>query len=154
MSKAILTSLAFLFVFSIITVSANVALATGPGGCEPDDEFCIDNYYANQSGGGGGGTINTLYDAIAAAKDIVYFLMPFIVILAVLTILWGVFGYITHGDEEEKRAEGKKFILWGIIGLFVMVSIWGLVNVLGSTFRLNNDAPPNSMPALPAIPGA
>ena len=38
--------------------------------------------------------------------------------------------------SEEKREEGKQTIMYDIIGIFVMVSIWGLVNILNRTFNL------------------
>jgi hypothetical protein len=49
--------------------------------------------------------------------------------------IWGVVQYVINSDEEAKKAKGKEFMIWGIIGLTVMVSVWGLVNVLGSTFN-------------------
>ncbi len=55
--------------------------------------------------------------------------------LAVLWTMWGAFKMIS---SEDGRAEAKKTVQYGIIGLFVMVSIWGLVNILISTFKLSN----------------
>jgi hypothetical protein len=54
--------------------------------------------------------------------------------LAVLYFLWGVSKYILHSGNEEKRAEGYQMMIYGIIALFVMVSVWGLVGVLANTF--------------------
>lgn len=54
--------------------------------------------------------------------------------LALLYFLWGVSKYIIHGGNEEKRAEGYQMMIYGIIALFVMVSVWGLVGVLANTF--------------------
>ncbi len=44
--------------------------------------------------------------------------------------------------SEEKREEGKQTVYYGVIALFVMMSIWGFVNILNNTFRLNTDADP------------
>jgi hypothetical protein len=52
---------------------------------------------------------------------------------AVVYVIYGAFQMIT---SEEKRQSGKDTIVYGIIGLFVMVSVWGLVNILTSTFKL------------------
>ena len=90
-----------------------------------------------------GGGIKTILDVIGVAGTIVNTLVPFIIGLAILVILWGLFGYIAHGGEEEKRAESQLFRIWGIIGLFIMVSIWGLVNVVASTFKLENKSAPS-----------
>ena len=62
-------------------------------------------------------------------------LIPFVFALALLVFIWGLVRYfIFGGANEEKRKEGQQLMLWGIIGFFVMVSVWGLVNVLVGTF--------------------
>lgn len=62
--------------------------------------------------------------------------IPFILGLAVVVIVWGVFNYIVGAGDEEKRAEAKKYIIWGVIGVFIMLSVWGLVNVVKSSLVL------------------
>jgi hypothetical protein len=50
---------------------------------------------------------------------------------ALLVFLYGIFKLMFYdGTKEESRSQGKKFMFWGIISLFVMVSVWGLVGVL------------------------
>ncbi len=63
--------------------------------------------------------------------------VPVIFALAFLVFVWGVANYFIFsvGDEEKRRA-GKQFILWGIIGMVVLFSVWGLVNLLLSTLGL------------------
>jgi hypothetical protein len=64
--------------------------------------------------------------------------VPVIFALAFVAFLWGVLNaYFLSGDDESKRAQGHQFILWGIIGMVVLVSVWGLVNILLSTLGLN-----------------
>ena len=41
----------------------------------------------------------------------------------------------------EKRAEGAKYLMWSIVGFFVILSFWGIVNILQNTFKLDNDRP-------------
>ena len=60
---------------------------------------------------------------------------------AVVLLLYGVVKYISSGDNEEERKKGKDLIVYGIIGLFVMVSVWGLVNILTGTFGLSPNIP-------------
>ncbi|MBI4086550.1 hypothetical protein HY416_01055 [Candidatus Kaiserbacteria bacterium] len=67
-------------------------------------------------------------------------LVPLIFALAFLLFLWGMFKYFFWGGgEEEKREEGKQLMLWAIIAFLLMVSIWGIVNVLSSGFGFNDD---------------
>jgi len=70
-------------------------------------------------------------------------LVPLIFALAFIVFLWGVFQYFIAGaSDEEKREAGKSLMIYGLIGFFVMVSVWGLVNLLVGTFNLDSAAPP------------
>jgi hypothetical protein len=65
-------------------------------------------------------------------------LVPLIFALAFIVFLWGVFQvFIAGAADEEKREQGKSLMIYGLIGFFVMVSVWGLVNLLVGTFNLN-----------------
>ena len=67
--------------------------------------------------------------------------IPLIASLAVATFIWGVIQYVMNTEEEAKREKGKQFMIWGIIGLTVMVGVWGLVSILGSTFGIEYAIP-------------
>lgn len=54
--------------------------------------------------------------------------------LALLYFILGVTKYIYHSGDAEKRSEGYQMMIYGIIALFVMVSVWALVGVLSNTF--------------------
>ena len=62
---------------------------------------------------------------------------------AVVYFLWNVFGFIMAAGEPEERAKKQSGIIYGVIGIAVMVSIWGLVNFLTGTAHLN----PTTVPA-------
>ena len=63
--------------------------------------------------------------------------VPVIFTLAFLVFVWGVVNYFfLHGGEEGKREEGRQFILWGIIGMVVLFSVWGFVSILLSTLGI------------------
>jgi hypothetical protein len=63
-------------------------------------------------------------------------ILPLIISAGVVYFIWNVFQYSIAGDED-KKAKAKNSIIWGIGGIFVMVSVWGLVGILSSSFRLN-----------------
>lgn len=73
--------------------------------------------------------------------------------LAVLWIIYSIVRYVIAGDSE-KRKEGGQHILWGVVGIFVIFSIWGLVNILRNTFKVDerkiDSADINKL--IPAIP--
>jgi len=62
--------------------------------------------------------------------------IPLIIAIAMVTFIWGVVQYVINSDEEAKKAKGKQFMIWGIIGLTVMVGVWGLVRIVGTTFGI------------------
>ncbi len=68
--------------------------------------------------------------------------MPLIISLTILVFIWGIFRMVTSSDGAA-REEARGYITWGIVALFVMVSVWGLVNILVRSFALNNAAPQN-----------
>jgi hypothetical protein len=66
-------------------------------------------------------------------------LVPVVFALAFLMFLWGIFNYYfagEKGDTSKTRDKGKDFILWGVVAFFVMLSVWGLVNLLVDTAGL------------------
>ncbi len=63
--------------------------------------------------------------------------VPIIFTLAFAAFIWGIVNYFfLHGGDETKREEGKEFILWGIIGIVVLFSVWGFVNLMLSTLGI------------------
>lgn len=93
--------------------------------------------------------IGTIGDLIGVFTSIINGLMPFIVALAVLYFIWGVFQFVAAAGDEEARSSGRDKMIYGIIGIFVMVSVWGLVNLLKGTFGVTNtiiDTTQNDVP--------
>ncbi|MBA4320717.1 MAG: hypothetical protein C0412_20170 [Flavobacterium sp.] len=83
------------------------------------------------------------------AHDVLGLLLPLIVAMAVVWFVWSVFQYTMAGGDEAKVTKEKTQIIWGIVGIFIMVSVWGLVGILRGTFDLNNTmipAPTIDMP--------
>jgi hypothetical protein len=64
---------------------------------------------------------------------------------AVIWIIINVVRYLIAGGEEDRK-KGGMAILWGVVGLFVILSIWGLVAILKNTFSTNNNVPTNQFP--------
>ena len=62
-------------------------------------------------------------------------LVPAIFALAFLVFLWGMFKtFILGGHDEEKQSEGKQLMMYSIAGFVVMVSLWGIVNLVANGF--------------------
>ncbi|MEK7646596.1 MAG: pilin [Patescibacteria group bacterium] len=73
----------------------------------------------------------------------------FIQILIAFAVIWIVYNVVRYivksGDPAERSAIGTS-IMWSIVGLFVILSIWGLVRILTNTFRTDTTAPTNQFP--------
>lgn len=69
-----------------------------------------------------------------------------LIAFAVIWIIWNVIRYIMNAEDPEKRGQIGSAILWGIVGLFVILSIWGLVRILSNTFRTDSTAPTQQFP--------
>ena len=75
--------------------------------------------------------------------------IPLIFALATALFIWGVVQFVINSDETEKKAKGKEFMIWGIVALAVMISVWGLVSILTSTFGINPNFVPQVRPPGP-----
>ncbi|HVU06375.1 MAG TPA: hypothetical protein VHE10_01075 [Candidatus Paceibacterota bacterium] len=60
-------------------------------------------------------------------------LIQLIFAAAVVYFLWGVFKYIQAADDPDERIQGGKHIIWSVIGLFIMISVWGIIAVIKRT---------------------
>ncbi|KKP74997.1 MAG: hypothetical protein UR79_C0002G0070 [Candidatus Campbellbacteria bacterium GW2011_GWD1_35_49] len=75
----------------------------------------------------------SLQDLIGRFQEIINMLVPLAMGLAVLAFIWGLVVYIYNGSNPAKRSEGYMFMVYGIIALFVMTTMWGLVAILNGT---------------------
>ncbi|TAL49576.1 hypothetical protein EPN83_00315 [Patescibacteria group bacterium] len=73
-------------------------------------------------------------------------LNPLILLLftiALLFFFWGIFQFVSRTGDETKRAEGKKHILWGLVGMFIMFSVFGLIRIILNTLGVTPTYPFN-----------
>lgn len=64
-------------------------------------------------------------------------LIPILISLAVVYFIYGVIMYVIASEEEAKK-KGRNSMIYGLIGLLVIVSIWGLVKIVKDTFGVKN----------------
>lgn len=63
-------------------------------------------------------------------------LIPMMIMLALIYIILAVIQYIRANEDSNAREEKRQQIFWGVIGLFVIMSVWYLVGVIQNTFRI------------------
>ena len=56
--------------------------------------------------------------------------------IAFLVFFWGIFQFIRSQTTDTERAEGKRKIFWGLFGMFVMISAFGLIRLILGTFGI------------------
>jgi hypothetical protein len=71
---------------------------------------------------------------------IVAAIIPLIFVLAFLFFLWGVLRFMMTSDQKNKE-ESKKMVWAGLIGLFVMVSVWGIIKIVGNVLGIESTVP-------------
>ncbi len=77
-------------------------------------------------------------DILGTISSIFAVVIPILITFAVIWVIIGVIKYATASDDE-KQGEARSMIIHAIIALFVIVSIWGLVAILNSTFGINQN---------------
>jgi hypothetical protein len=78
----------------------------------------------------------TLYDLITYIISYANTILVFMIGVAVVMFVFYVIKYFIKPDADRK--EGGNYIMYSLIGFFVVLSFWGLVNILMNTFGLNN----------------
>lgn len=67
--------------------------------------------------------------------------IPYVFVIAIGAFLQGLIKYVANGDNEEKRTEGTKMMVYGIVGFFFMVSIWGVLKLFVASFGFSFGIP-------------
>lgn len=129
-----------LYVFSLAALFAlsgsfSTALAQGAGGyVDPATGFnTVTGEIVNTSGACA--AFDGVRNIICKVHEILNSIIPVLVALGVVYFVWGVVQYVIAGGDEAKK-KGRDRIVYGIIGLAIIVGMWGIVNVVVNTFGL------------------
>jgi hypothetical protein len=83
----------------------------------------------------------TLLNTLALVNTFLNALIGLFITLAIVVFFWGLIRYLTNLKGGEGGKEGIQIMLWGVVAIFVMVSIWGIIRLLQSTFRVTSTDP-------------
>jgi len=85
----------------------------------------------------------TLSDIIDWCLSLMNLLIPLLIGAAVICFLYGVLRFIAKSSagDADGRKEAINFMIFGIIGIAVMVSVWGLVAFVTNTFGVSSVVP-------------
>ncbi len=81
------------------------------------------------------GSFSDLVDKIVGTINVI---IPILISLAIVIFFYntgrGIFGNAKNSGEAQSKL--KETLFWGVIIIFVMVSIWGILNLIGGEFNL------------------
>lgn len=87
------------------------------------------------------------FSVLLIIQRILNIVIPILVTVAVVYFIWGVIKYTMSTDEEAKK-DARTKIIAGLIGLFVIIAFWGIINLITRTIGVGNDRTPD----LPCVP--
>lgn len=79
----------------------------------------------------------TILNTLALANTVLNSLVYLLITLAIVVFFWGLVTYLVN--EGDNKAKGLNRMLMGVAALFVMVSIWGIIQLLQRTFGVTNN---------------
>ncbi len=86
------------------------------------------------------GSINTFINNV---------LIPLVFAIALLVFIWGMFQFfIRGGHDPEAQQKGKDLMLWAVVGFVLMVSIFGIVNLIAGGLGFSGENIQN----IPSVP--
>lgn len=62
----------------------------------------------------------------------------FLFAVAVLVFFWGIFQFLMHSEGSSDRETGKRNMLYGLIGMFIMVGVFGIIRLIMGTLGLDS----------------
>lgn len=84
----------------------------------------------------------TLLNTLGFFNQLLNALIGLLITLAIVAFFWGLVKYlfISKGDEASRKS-AMNLMIYGVIVIFVMVSIWGIIRLLQSTFSVTSTTP-------------
>lgn len=73
-----------------------------------------------------------VYDILG---NIIALLIKYIAVIAVIAVMIGGIMYLVSSGDEEKTKKAKSVIIWALVGVFISVAAWSLINILNN-FRI------------------
>jgi len=75
-------------------------------------------------------------------KEIIAPIILLLFVLSLAMFFWGVADYIRGSGSEEVRKVGRDHMMWGLVGIFIMVSAWAIIGILLGTVGVSNPTMP------------
>ena len=83
------------------------------------------------------GNFQNLVGLAEAALDIINIVLVIVFVIAILVFAWGIVKYISASGDPAKVKEARGFLWWGILGVFVLAAMFGLVQFIGNSLGID-----------------
>ena len=89
----------------------------------------------------------TLVTYLYVFTSLLNYIVPVIFAIAIIYFFWGVVKFVI-ADSEQAKDKGRDTIVYGLIGLVVMFSVYGLIKVVQKTFGIDKAGSQLTTPTL------
>ena len=96
-----------------------------------------------------GANLSGISNLVTQFGGIIAKIIPVMFAIAVIYFFWGVIQFLSGAGDEKKHAAGKAHMIYGVIAIAVMVSLYGLIAWLQVNLGINA----GGSVILPVVPG-
>lgn len=93
----------------------------------------------------------TVTNILTQFRNLINTVIGLLFAVAVLIFIWGVVQFIAKAGDEAGRTKAKGIMTWGIVGLVVMASVWGILNALVAYFGTGVGVGTGVIPEVPPL---
>ena len=83
-------------------------------------------------------TFGEIFSKMASTANLI---VGALFVISTVVFFWGVVKFIAASDNPQERQKAKAILWWGIIGMAVMASAWGIAFILKEYFQIGNQQP-------------
>lgn len=84
--------------------------------------------------------LSPIQSLIGAVASVLRAVVPVLVTLGLAVFLWGLVRYLWGSGAEPDLKNAKQLMMWGLVILFVMVSVWGIIDLMQLALGINKNA--------------
>ncbi len=70
-------------------------------------------------------------------------IIPILALFVMIAFTWGIVKFIFHSGNEETHADGKNMMIWGAVGIFVLIGLWSILGFIRTSIGLGAANVPN-----------
>ncbi|MEK7541263.1 MAG: hypothetical protein AAB533_00205 [Patescibacteria group bacterium] len=85
------------------------------------------------------GNLQNVINLSEAALDVINIALVIVFVLAILVFGWGIVKYLTAAGDPTKVKEARGFLWWGILGVFVLAAMFGIVQFVGQSVGITTE---------------